>query len=75
MYLHLRYVVAPEDTPSGLLVFSDGKQQLWRLVPGGRALVRKPCVTHSHTVPTPHAPVPVPSAHSRVLGTVCIPGA
>lgn len=25
-----------------LLVFDDGKQQLWRLVPGGRALVRKP---------------------------------
>ena len=27
---------------SSLLVFDDGKQQLWRLVPGGRALVRKP---------------------------------
>merc|ERR1719389_986362 len=26
---------------SGMLVFDDGKQQIWRLVPGGRSLVKK----------------------------------
>ena len=27
--------------PNKMLVFDDGKQQMWRLVPGGRSLVRK----------------------------------
>ena len=30
-----------------LLVFDDGKQQMWRLVPGGRTLVRKPVTTEA----------------------------
>jgi hypothetical protein len=36
--------ILPGVRPAGsdkLLVFDDGKQQLWRLVPGGRSLVRK----------------------------------
>jgi len=36
---HLRNVEPGSDK---MLVFDDGKQQLWRLVPGGRTLVRKP---------------------------------
>ena len=35
-------MVATDPKKESLLVFDDGRQQLWRLVPGGRALVRKP---------------------------------
>ena len=34
--------LCPVHRVSRRLVFDDGKQQLWRLVPGGRTLVRKP---------------------------------
>ena len=37
----LPHLVPPGKGPT-LLVFDDGVQQLWRLVPGGRALTRKP---------------------------------
>ena len=38
----LHGLVEKRSGRESLLVFDDGKQQLWRLVPGGRTLVRKP---------------------------------
>jgi len=35
-------LVEKREGKESLLVFDDGRQQMWRLVPGGRALVRKP---------------------------------
>ena len=32
---------AGASAPSGMLVFDDGKSEIWRLVPGGRSLVKK----------------------------------
>jgi len=34
-------LVEKKDGKDSLLVFDDGRQQLWRLVPGGRTLMRK----------------------------------
>ena len=37
----LPYVIPPGGGNNPLLVFDNGKEQLWRLVEGGRTLVRK----------------------------------
>ena len=59
----LPFIVPPSD--GACLVFDDGKQQLWRLVPGGRALVRKPSTRAAYGAPANAASLAAAKGRAR----------